>query len=77
MRDDGAGFDVAAPSPGAGLTNMRDRIVAVGGRLTIESSERGTVVLGSVPVRADVGDAGQTLAPGDSPVRRSRQEADR
>jgi signal transduction histidine kinase len=50
VRDDGAGFDGTSFMPGAGLTNMRDRIDAVGGRLTIRSSESGTIVAGSVPV---------------------------
>ncbi|MGH2824188.1 MAG: sensor histidine kinase [Thermoleophilaceae bacterium] len=51
VRDDGAGFDAEPHPPGAGLTNMRDRLVAVGGRLTISSAPgRGTVVEGSVPL---------------------------
>jgi signal transduction histidine kinase len=49
VRDDGAGFDCAA-STGAGLTNMRDRLTAVGGELSISSSQGGTVVAGSVPL---------------------------
>ena len=36
VRDDGAGFDGAA-SPGAGITNMQDRLTAVGGELDIRS----------------------------------------
>jgi signal transduction histidine kinase len=51
VRDDGAGFDAVDAAPGAGLTNMRDRMVAVGGQLSIRSSEAGTVVTGSVPLR--------------------------
>ena len=48
--DDGVGFDVAAGSNGVGLVNMRDRIAAAGGELSIESSPgRGTRVSGSVP----------------------------
>jgi len=49
VRDDGAGFDSSA-SPGAGLTNMHDRLTAVGGRLMVRSSEGGTVVAGRVPL---------------------------
>jgi len=50
VRDDGVGFDVAAGSNGVGLVNMRDRIAAAGGELSIESSPgRGTRVSGSVP----------------------------
>jgi signal transduction histidine kinase len=51
VRDDGAGFDGAMATPGAGLTNMRDRLVAVGGELSIRSSSGGTIVTGSVPLR--------------------------
>jgi signal transduction histidine kinase len=50
VRDDGAGFNEAASTPGKGLTNMRDRMVAIGGGLSIRSSERGTVVYGKVPL---------------------------
>jgi signal transduction histidine kinase len=51
VRDDGVGFDVEEDGEGAGLTNMRDRIEAVGGRLSIRSaSGRGSVVSGSVPL---------------------------
>ena len=52
VQDDGAGFAVASPSPGAGLMNMRDRLAAVGGVVTIESEIGvGTRVAGMVPVR--------------------------
>jgi signal transduction histidine kinase len=37
MEDDGVGFDPSAARSGAGLANMRDRIEAVGGALTLES----------------------------------------
>jgi signal transduction histidine kinase len=51
VADDGPGFDVAARSPGAGLTNMRDRLGALGGRLTIASTPGGgTQVAGAVPI---------------------------
>jgi signal transduction histidine kinase len=50
VRDDGAGFDPATSS-GAGLTNMRDRLAAVGGDLTVLSEDgEGTRVMGRVPV---------------------------
>jgi signal transduction histidine kinase len=41
IRDDGIGFDTAAPGPGSGLINMRDRVGACGGTLTIESVHAG------------------------------------
>jgi signal transduction histidine kinase len=49
--DDGAGFDVSAGTPGAGLTNMSDRLGALGGRLSVTSSPgAGTRVAGAVPL---------------------------
>jgi signal transduction histidine kinase len=51
VRDDGAGFDDSSPTHGKGLTNMRDRMVAIGGGLSIRSSGTGTVVTGSVPLK--------------------------
>jgi signal transduction histidine kinase len=52
VRDDGQGFDPrAAEERGSGLRNMRDRIEAVGGTLTIESAPgRGTRILAYVPL---------------------------
>jgi signal transduction histidine kinase len=53
VDDDGAGFDPASGTAGAGLTNMRDRIGAVGGTLRIESAlGAGTHVHGAVPTGA-------------------------
>ena len=50
VSDDGPGFDVRAANGGFGLTTMRDRIGAVGGRLEIDSEpDRGTTVRGRVP----------------------------
>jgi signal transduction histidine kinase len=50
VRDDGRGFDPAAPSLGTGLDNMVERLGAVGGALTVETSiGRGTSVRGEVP----------------------------
>jgi signal transduction histidine kinase len=51
VRDDGPGFDPGTAARGAGLTNMRDRIGALGGEVTVASEPgRGVVVRGSVPV---------------------------
>ena len=53
VDDDGAGFDPARRNTGAGQTNMRDRIGAVGGTLRIESAPgAGTHVHGAVPTGA-------------------------
>jgi signal transduction histidine kinase len=51
VRDDGAGFDPDSASAGAGLKNMRDRVGALGGEVTVASRPGGGVVVrGSVPV---------------------------
>jgi signal transduction histidine kinase len=51
VADDGAGLDPARTTFGAGLTNMRDRLEAVGGDLRIDSSPgRGTRVAGTIPL---------------------------
>jgi signal transduction histidine kinase len=53
VRDEGPGFDAAerlGASAGSGLRNMADRAEAVGGELLIESSPRGTVVSGWLPI---------------------------
>ena len=52
VSDDGAGFDSATTSNGGGLTNMNDRVAALGGRLSVLSSPgAGTRVIGTIPVR--------------------------
>ena len=49
--DDGRGFDPAAVVHGLGLTNMGDRVDALGGSLAIEADVDGGVqVVGSIPV---------------------------
>jgi signal transduction histidine kinase len=50
VSDDGAGFEPSPQSGGTGLTNMRDRLGAVGGSLEIASSGAGTRVTGVVPL---------------------------
>jgi signal transduction histidine kinase len=53
VGDDGAGFDRRTSSPGAGLANMRDRLAAVGGELSVLSDAgKGTRVIGVVPGRS-------------------------
>ena len=50
VRDDGAGVADGALRAGAGITNMRDRLVALGGELEASSAPGvGTVVYGWVP----------------------------
>jgi signal transduction histidine kinase len=51
VRDDGRGFDTARTPSGSGLTNMRDRLEALGGIVHIESRPgSGTTVTGRVPI---------------------------
>jgi signal transduction histidine kinase len=53
VRDNGAGFVSDEVSAGAGFTNMRDRVAAVGGELSIRSEPgAGTVVAGAIPLPA-------------------------
>jgi signal transduction histidine kinase len=54
LRDDGAGGTI---TPGTGITNMHDRLTAIGGDVSVSSSEAGTIVRGRAP-------ADQPLAPG-------------
>jgi signal transduction histidine kinase len=50
VSDDGAGFDTAHTNGGTGLTNLRDRLAAVGGQLRVESRPgKGTRVSGVIP----------------------------
>jgi signal transduction histidine kinase len=51
VADDGPGFDPATMTPGQGLTNMMDRIAAIGGSVNWDSAPgQGTRVCGSVPL---------------------------
>ena len=51
VQDDGAGFDPAQTARGSGVTNMTDRIDALGGSLELVSAPgSGTTVSGSLPV---------------------------
>jgi signal transduction histidine kinase len=58
VSDDGRGFDDASVQRGAGLTNMTDRIDALGGSLEISSTpQSGTRVQGSIPALVAVAPA--------------------
>ena len=51
VQDDGAGFDLSASPKGSGLTNMTDRVDALGGSLVLTSTPgEGTLVTGSLPI---------------------------
>jgi signal transduction histidine kinase len=49
VTDDGAGASAGAITPGNGITNMRDRLAAIGGEVTLSSGPEGTVVRGRAP----------------------------
>jgi signal transduction histidine kinase len=50
VADTGCGFEPSRTPPGGGLTNMGDRITALGGTLTVDSRpQHGTRLHGSVP----------------------------
>jgi two-component system NarL family sensor kinase len=56
IADDGGGFDpdrvASHPKRGIGLRNMMERMEAIGGKLTIDSTPEGTIVQASVEVAA-------------------------
>jgi signal transduction histidine kinase len=55
VEDDGRGFDLAGTPRGSGLTNMGDRLDALGGRVDLYSEPgAGTTLKGSVPVEQAV-----------------------
>jgi signal transduction histidine kinase len=57
VDDDGAGFDPGTVERGAGLTNLGDRVAAVGGTLRIETAPGcGTHVTDRIPIPADAGE---------------------
>jgi signal transduction histidine kinase len=64
VADDGPGFDPTTVTPGQGLTNMMDRIAAVGGKLNWTSAPgQGVRISGSVPVGEPAG-----VTPGSRPT---------
>jgi signal transduction histidine kinase len=51
VRDNGQGFRVADVPPGAGLTNIADRLAAVNGALCVTSAPgEGTTIRGTIPL---------------------------
>ncbi|MFE4631180.1 sensor histidine kinase, partial [Streptomyces mirabilis] len=51
VRDDGPGFDPAAPVDGYGLTGLRARAAEVGGRARVRSAPgEGTTITVCLPV---------------------------
>ena len=54
VEDDGAGFDARTTTAGTGLTNMRDRVEAVGGTLA-DRVDPGCVALASLALLPTAG----------------------
>ncbi len=53
VADDGAGFDMRDGRTGGGMTNMRDRVGAIGGSLRVESAPgHGTTISGLIPLES-------------------------
>ncbi len=52
IRDDGRGFDPAAPRSGYGLAGMEQRVALLRGELAVESSEAGTRLTAAFPLNA-------------------------
>jgi signal transduction histidine kinase len=64
VADNGKGFEVALTTRGAGLTNMTDRIDALGGLIQMSSTPgRGTRIHGSLPVAPAVATAWSSKSP--------------
>jgi signal transduction histidine kinase len=51
VQDDGSGFDPDTASHGFGLAGMQERVSLAGGTLSIDSSERGTLLRARLPAR--------------------------
>ncbi len=53
VADNGPGFDQSSRRSGAGLTNMRDRIGAIGGTLAVDTAPNaGTRIRGAIPLES-------------------------
>jgi signal transduction histidine kinase len=51
VADDGGGFDPDCANDGHGLTNLADRVDALGGHLELKSAPgRGTTIEGRIPI---------------------------
>jgi signal transduction histidine kinase len=60
VSDDGVGFEPARMTVGIGVIGMRERVVALGGELHIESAEhQGTQLIAFIPMESDVSAAGR------------------
>ena len=58
ISDTGTGFEATTASDGAGMTNMRDRLEAIGGTLHVHSAPgEGTLIRGSAGAILTAGSA--------------------
>jgi signal transduction histidine kinase len=62
VRDDGIGFDPTAASSGFGMEGMRERVHLLGGTLSFESADPGTVVRAELPLVGAGADAARRAA---------------
>jgi signal transduction histidine kinase len=62
IEDDGVGFSPTASTSGFGLEGMRERVYLLGGALTFDSGEWGTLVRAELPLRAADGGSATELA---------------
>jgi signal transduction histidine kinase len=62
VQDDGVGFAPDAPKSGFGLAGLHERAYLVGGTITIESGDRGTLVRAELPARASEAGSGSAAA---------------
>jgi signal transduction histidine kinase len=60
ITDNGHGFVTDDAGVGYGLTGMRERLLVVDGKLTIESTEAGTIVTATLPIAQAVPSAAAT-----------------
>ncbi len=67
VRDDGVGFDPAAPLSGFGLSGLRERVYLAGGEVSVSSDAGGTRVRATIPAGV-----GTPLGP-PGPAARSRR----
>jgi signal transduction histidine kinase len=64
VRDDGPGFDRMRHAEGAGITNMRDRVGALGGTVQVEAKPgEGTCITGVLPLVSSAARRGTAALP--------------
>ena len=71
VRDDGVGFDMASHESGHGMTNLADRVAALGGALEVRSAPgQGTEIRGTIPAQPIAAPAAaQPMAAAPTPAR--------